>query len=98
MGIHPQLANVDLAVFGDQAVGRVVILNNPPVWYAVPGHIRPEPRDDNDCTDNVCEFLSNAKSQTKKKTFSNSSPHCLCEFCSTRRRAASGRKIPALAA
>jgi len=45
MGIHPQLANVDLAVYGDLAVGRVVILNNPPplpclvvlsgslVWY-----------------------------------------------------------------
>ena len=30
MGIHPQLANVDLAVYGDLAVGRVVILNNPP--------------------------------------------------------------------
>jgi hypothetical protein len=31
MGIYPQLANVDLAVYGDLAVGRVVILNNPPV-------------------------------------------------------------------
>ena len=31
MGIHPQLANVDLAVYGDLAVGRDVILNNPPV-------------------------------------------------------------------
>jgi hypothetical protein len=30
MGIDPQLANVDLAVYGDLAVGRVVILNNPP--------------------------------------------------------------------
>jgi len=30
MGIHPHLANVDLAVYGDLAVGRVVILNNPP--------------------------------------------------------------------
>ena len=30
MGIHPQLANADLAVYGDLAVGRVVILNNPP--------------------------------------------------------------------
>jgi len=29
MGIHPQLANVDLAVYGDLAVGRVLILNNP---------------------------------------------------------------------
>jgi len=27
----PQLANVDLAVYGDLAVGRVVILNNPSV-------------------------------------------------------------------
>ena len=31
MGIHPQLATVDLAVYGDLAVGRDVILNNPPV-------------------------------------------------------------------
>jgi hypothetical protein len=31
MGIHPQLANVDLAVHGDLAVVRDVILNNPPV-------------------------------------------------------------------
>jgi len=33
MRIHPQLANVDLAVYGDLAVGRVVILNNPPVTF-----------------------------------------------------------------
>jgi hypothetical protein len=31
MGIHTQLANVDLADYGDLAVGRDVILNNPPV-------------------------------------------------------------------
>ena len=30
MGIYPQLANVDLAVYGDLAVGRDVILNTPP--------------------------------------------------------------------
>jgi hypothetical protein len=30
MGIHPQLANVDLAVYGDLAVGRDVIIKNPP--------------------------------------------------------------------
>jgi len=35
MGIHPQLANVDLAVYGDLAVGRVVILNNPPALSAL---------------------------------------------------------------
>jgi len=29
MGIYPQLANVDLAVYGDLAIGRVLILNNP---------------------------------------------------------------------
>ena len=29
MGIHPQLANVDLAVYCDLAVGRVLILNSP---------------------------------------------------------------------
>jgi hypothetical protein len=36
MGIHPQLANVDLAVYGDLAVGRDVILNNPPVGGSSP--------------------------------------------------------------
>jgi hypothetical protein len=29
MGIHPQLANVDMPVYGDLAVGRVIILKNP---------------------------------------------------------------------
>jgi hypothetical protein len=33
MGIHPQLANVNLAVYGDLAVGRDDILNNPPVSF-----------------------------------------------------------------
>jgi hypothetical protein len=36
MGIHPELANVDLAVYGDLAVGRVLILNNPPVSRRLP--------------------------------------------------------------
>jgi len=35
MGNHPQLANVDLAVYGDLAVGRDVILNNPPALSAM---------------------------------------------------------------
>ena len=35
MGIHPQPANVDLAVYGDLAVGRVLILNNPPAWRSL---------------------------------------------------------------
>jgi hypothetical protein len=30
MGVHPQLANADLAVYGDLAVGRVLILNKTP--------------------------------------------------------------------
>jgi len=40
IGIHPQLANVDLAVYGDLAVGRVVILNNPPVRCPTVGRAR----------------------------------------------------------
>ena len=32
ISIHPELANVDLAVYGDMAVGRVLILNNPRAW------------------------------------------------------------------
>ena len=40
MGIHPQLANVDLAVYGDLAVGRVVILNNPRAWVGKTAGIR----------------------------------------------------------
>jgi hypothetical protein len=36
MGIHPQLANIDLAVYGDLAVGREVILNMvPSLWGRV---------------------------------------------------------------
>ena len=38
MGIHPQPANVDLSVYGDLAVGRVLILNNPHAVPRAPTH------------------------------------------------------------
>jgi hypothetical protein len=46
MGIHPQLANVGLAVYGDLAVGRDVILSNHPALYhkKLRGQIAPKPR------------------------------------------------------
>jgi len=57
MGIHPQLANVNLAVYGDLAVGRDFILNNPPVRGAVfvEGPADDEPGENGDDDEEVVE-------------------------------------------